>query len=149
MGGVREERFEGLMYHQGASIRLERVEASNSCVGILIYGSFFLLSFIKVFFPSLFTFFLAFYCLFSFCRIGFFIVLRFSLLFRHCFIPVFLAHVVSSLAYPNLLGTKRLGCCCCYHPLFFTLVLYIFLAHVISSLTYLNLLGNKWLGCCC
>jgi hypothetical protein len=24
-----------------------------------------------------------------------------------------LAHVVSSLAYPNLLGTKRLGCCCC------------------------------------
>jgi hypothetical protein len=22
-----------------------------------------------------------------------------------------LAHVVSSLAYPNLLGTKRLGCC--------------------------------------
>jgi hypothetical protein len=28
-------------------------------------------------------------------------------------IPVSLAHVVSSLAYPNLLGTKRLGCCCC------------------------------------
>jgi hypothetical protein len=23
-----------------------------------------------------------------------------------------LAHVVSSLGYPNLLGTKRLGCCC-------------------------------------
>jgi hypothetical protein len=37
----------------------------------------------------------------------------FPLLFRHCFIPVSLAHVVSSLAYPNLLGTKRLGCCCC------------------------------------
>jgi hypothetical protein len=34
----------------------------------------------------------------------------FPLLFRHCFIPVSLAHVVSSLAYPNLLGTKRLGC---------------------------------------
>jgi hypothetical protein len=33
----------------------------------------------------------------------------FPLLFRHCFIPVSLAHVVSSLAYPNLLGTKRLG----------------------------------------
>jgi hypothetical protein len=30
-----------------------------------------------------------------------------------------LAHVVSSLAYPNLLGTKRLGCCgCCKVPLF-------------------------------
>jgi hypothetical protein len=26
----------------------------------------------------------------------------FPLLFRHCFIPVSLAHVVSSLAYPNL-----------------------------------------------
>jgi hypothetical protein len=37
----------------------------------------------------------------------------FPLLFRHCFIPVSLAHVVSSLAYPNLLRTKRLGCCCC------------------------------------
>jgi hypothetical protein len=31
MGGVREERFEGLEYHQGVSIRYERVEASNSC----------------------------------------------------------------------------------------------------------------------
>jgi hypothetical protein len=37
----------------------------------------------------------------------------FPLLFRYCFIPVSLTHVVSSLAYPNLLGTKRLGCCCC------------------------------------
>jgi hypothetical protein len=37
----------------------------------------------------------------------------FHLLFRYCFIPVSLAHVVSYLAYPNLLGTKRLGCCCC------------------------------------
>jgi hypothetical protein len=36
----------------------------------------------------------------------------FRLLFRHCFIPVSLACVVSYLAYPNLLGTKRLGCCC-------------------------------------
>jgi hypothetical protein len=31
MGGAREERSEGLVYHQGASIREERVEASNSC----------------------------------------------------------------------------------------------------------------------
>jgi hypothetical protein len=36
----------------------------------------------------------------------------FPLLFRHSFIPISLAHVVSSLAYPNLLGTKRLGCGC-------------------------------------
>jgi hypothetical protein len=27
-------------------------------------------------------------------------------------LPCFLTHVVSSLAHPNLLGTKRLGCCC-------------------------------------
>jgi hypothetical protein len=33
---------------------------------------------------------------------------------RSCFVPViFLAHVVSSLAYPNLFGNKRPGCCCC------------------------------------
>jgi hypothetical protein len=25
-----------------------------------------------------------------------------------------LAHVGSSLTYPNLLGTKKLGCCCCW-----------------------------------
>jgi hypothetical protein len=29
------------------------------------------------------------------------------------FCPCFLAHEVSSLAYPNFLGTKRLGGCCC------------------------------------
>jgi hypothetical protein len=74
----------------------------------------FLLSSVKVFFhPFSFSFGLAFYYLFSFCQISFFIVLHFSLLFRHCFIPVSLAHVVSSLAYPNLLETKRRGCCCC------------------------------------
>jgi hypothetical protein len=37
----------------------------------------------------------------------FFIALCFPLLFRS-----FFAHVVSSLAYPNLLGNKRLGCGC-------------------------------------
>jgi hypothetical protein len=42
----------------------------------------------------------------------FFIALCFPLLFRSCFVPVFLAHVVSSLAYPNLLGNKKLGCYC-------------------------------------
>jgi hypothetical protein len=35
------------------------------------------------------------------------------LLLRSCFVPaLFFTHVVSSLAYPNLLGNKRLGCCC-------------------------------------
>jgi hypothetical protein len=42
----------------------------------------------------------------------FFIVLCFPLLFRSCFIAVFV-HMVPSLAYPNLLGNKRLGCYCC------------------------------------
>jgi hypothetical protein len=36
----------------------------------------------------------------------------FSLLFRHCFIPISLARVVLSLIYSNLLGNKRLDCCC-------------------------------------
>jgi hypothetical protein len=35
------------------------------------------------------------------------------LLFHPCFVSVFLLMWVSSLAYPNLLGTKRLGWCCC------------------------------------
>jgi hypothetical protein len=34
-------------------------------------------------------------------------------IFRSCFVLFFLVHVVSSLAYPNLLRTKILGCCCC------------------------------------
>jgi hypothetical protein len=95
------------------------VEASNSCAGTLIFGSFFLLSSVKVFFLFFcapFRFFcLAFYCLFLFLSNWFLFLSSFvfPLLFRHCFIPISLAHVVSSLAYPNLLGTKRLGCCCC------------------------------------
>jgi hypothetical protein len=64
MEEVCEERFKGLIYHQRASIRYERVEASNSCVITLIFGSFLLLSFIK-FFPAPFHCFdLAFYYLF-------------------------------------------------------------------------------------
>jgi hypothetical protein len=34
-----------------------------------------------------------------------------SLLFHSCFVPVFLARVISSLAYLNLFGNKRLSCC--------------------------------------
>jgi hypothetical protein len=84
------------------------VEASNSCARILIFGSFLLLPFVKFFSVSLFRFFdLAFYCLFSFF-IRFFIALYFPLLFRSCFIPIFFAHVISSLTYPNLLGNKGL-----------------------------------------
>jgi hypothetical protein len=51
---------------------------------------------------------LAFYCLFSFFLFDFFIDLCFPLIFRSCFVPVFFAHVVSSLAYPTCLGIKGL-----------------------------------------
>jgi hypothetical protein len=93
------------------------VEANNSCARTLIFGSFLLLPFVKFFSLPLFHFFdLVFYCLFSFFNL-FFITLCFPLLFRSCFVPVFfVAHVVSSLAYPNLLGNKKLGCCCCCVP---------------------------------
>jgi hypothetical protein len=53
---------------------------------------------------------LAFYCLFSFFYLDFYRPLffhYFSILFCTCFFT----HVISSLAYPNLLGNKRLGCC--------------------------------------
>jgi hypothetical protein len=67
MGEVLQEIFKGLVYHQGASIREERLEASNLCVRILIFGSFLLLSFVKFFSLPLFRFFdLTFYYLFSF-----------------------------------------------------------------------------------
>jgi hypothetical protein len=39
---VREMRFEGLEYHQGASFIYERVETSDSCAQILIFGSSFI-----------------------------------------------------------------------------------------------------------
>jgi hypothetical protein len=65
------------------------------------------------FFSCPFSFFdLAFYCLFSLFFYFFYRPLfspYFSLLFFTCFF----AYVVSSLAYPNLLGNKRLGCFCC------------------------------------
>jgi hypothetical protein len=92
------------------------VEASNSCVGTLIFGSFFFIvfyqSFFFLFFPSFFAFFLLSVLLSFLLLSNWFLFLSsfvFPLLFRHCFIPVSLAHVVSSLAYPNLFGTKRLG----------------------------------------
>jgi hypothetical protein len=49
MRKICEERFKVLMYHQGASIRYERVKASNLCGRNLIFGSFLLLSFVKFF----------------------------------------------------------------------------------------------------
>jgi hypothetical protein len=56
MKEVREERFKGLVYHQGASIRYERVKASNLYARNLIFGSFLLLFFIKFFSRLFFAF---------------------------------------------------------------------------------------------
>jgi hypothetical protein len=56
--GVRKERFKGLVYHQGVSIRYKRVEASNSCAGTLIFDFFFFIVFCQSFF-CLFSFFFA------------------------------------------------------------------------------------------
>jgi hypothetical protein len=76
----------------------------------------FLLSSVKVFF----LFFRPFSLFFLNVLLSFLLLLNwflflssfvFPLLFRHYFIPVSLALVISSLAYPNFLGTKMLGCC--------------------------------------
>jgi hypothetical protein len=91
------------------------VEASNSCVGTLIFGSFFFIVFCQSFFSVPFHFFWLSVLLSFLFLSNWFLFLSsfvFPVLFQHCFILVSLAHVVSSLAYPNLLGTKRLGCCC-------------------------------------
>jgi hypothetical protein len=62
------------------------------------------------FFPAPFRFFwlsvlLSFLLLLNWFFLSSFV---FPLLFRHCFIPVSLTHVVSSLAYPTYLGPKGL-----------------------------------------
>jgi hypothetical protein len=62
--------------------------------------------FFLIFICPFLLFFLVFYCLFFLFLVWvFFIALRFPPLFCPCFS----AHVISSLAYSNLLGTKRLG----------------------------------------
>jgi hypothetical protein len=71
--------------------------------------------FCQVFFPVPFSFFLL-SVLLSFLLFLIWFFYRplfspyFSLVFCNCY---FFTHVVSSLAYPNLLGNKRLDCCCC------------------------------------
>jgi hypothetical protein len=62
------------------------------------------LSFYSPFCVSVFNCFSLFFC--------FFIALPFSSFFTIVFVSVFRLLWVSSLAYPNLLGTERLGCCC-------------------------------------
>jgi hypothetical protein len=100
-----------------------------------IFGSFFFITFLSQFFLFLFAPFrffcdLVFYCIFSFFWFGFLSPFVFSL-FSPLFCLYFSAHVVLSLAHPNLLGTKRLGCCC-------TLVIILFQA---TPLYYATLNG--------
>jgi hypothetical protein len=93
----------------------KRVEASNSCARTLIFGSFYFIAFLLVFsfYLPLFIFCgLMFYCLFLFFGLVFLLPFVSPLLFHPCFVSVFRLMWVSFLAYPNLLGTKRLGCCC-------------------------------------
>jgi hypothetical protein len=57
MGGVCEKRFEGLVCHQGASIRYERVKTNNSYARTLILGSFSFIVYLSKEFMPLFFFF--------------------------------------------------------------------------------------------
>jgi hypothetical protein len=93
----------------------------------MIFGFFFLLSSVKVFFSAPFRFLFWLSVLLSFLLLSnWFLFLSsfvFPLLFWYCFIHISLAHVVSSLVYPNLLGTKSLGgCCCCCCKLYMALI---------------------------
>jgi hypothetical protein len=117
------------------------VKASNPCAKALIFGSFSFLPFLsELFFLFIHPFSLFFgllpFLLFSVC---FFIALHCPLSFSPLFCLCSSAHVVSSLAYPNLLVTKRLDCCCCCCCMMFLWV---------SSLAYTSLL-ETWICCSC
>jgi hypothetical protein len=87
------------------------VEASNLYSRTLIFSFFYFIVLLsKTFHPFLLS---RLSVLLSFFRFTFLSPFVFSLLFHPCFVPIFLAHVISSLAYRNLLGTERIGCCCC------------------------------------
>jgi hypothetical protein len=74
-----------------------------------------LLSFCQVFSHPFSLFWFSVLLSFLLFLFGFLSLFVFPLLFHSCFIPIFsLAHVVSFLTYSNLLGNKRLGCCCIF-----------------------------------
>jgi hypothetical protein len=86
-----------------------RVEASNSCVGILIFGSplfiTFFVSFFSFFVFQIFIAFPPFFCL------AFFLSFLFPFFSTFVFVSIFWLMWVLSLTYPKVLRTKRLGCC--------------------------------------
>jgi hypothetical protein len=76
----------------------------------LTFGSFSFIAFWSKFFPFIHPFSLSVFLPFLLFSVWFFIALRFPPSFLPLFCSCFFGF--SSLAYPNLLGTKRLGCCC-------------------------------------
>jgi hypothetical protein len=84
------------------------------CLNLDLWFILFYCLFVK-FFPVPFHIFdLAFYYLFFFFDLIFYRHLVSRPFFFVLVVSVFLAHVILSLTYPNLLGNKRLsGCCCC------------------------------------
>jgi hypothetical protein len=101
-----------------ANEKNRRARAVNSCVGTLIFSSFFFIAFSSEFFFLFihpFSLFLWLSVLLPFRLFRFvFIALSFPPFFSPLFCLCFSACVVSSLAYPNLSGTKKLGYCCCW-----------------------------------
>jgi hypothetical protein len=90
------------------------MEASNSCARTLIFGSSSFIAFLCQFlsFYSPFVTFLCFSFLLSFFYLAFLLSSPPPLFFfTFVFASVFWLLWVSSLAFPNLVRTKKLGCC--------------------------------------
>jgi hypothetical protein len=90
-----------------------RVKTSNSCVKILIFGSFSFIVFLSIFFFSFipFHFFVA-YCFIPFFCLVLLPLVFYLVLFHSSFdVSIFILVMVSSLACFNLIGTKMLDCC--------------------------------------
>jgi hypothetical protein len=118
------------------------VKASNSCDRTLIFGSFLLLPLVKIFSLPLFRLFdLAFYCLFSFFWFDFLSPFIFPFFFA-LVLYIFLVHVVSSLAYSNLLRNKRLGCGCCWNMLLNLWTVYAFQGYPASGVSASQIQGH-------
>jgi hypothetical protein len=113
MRGVREERFKWLVYHHGTTIRTFQVFPFIAFLSKFFFRPSFYCLFVKFFSRPFSFFWLSALLPFLLFWFGFLSPFVFSLLFRSCFVLVFMIHVVSSLAYPNLLENKRFGCCCC------------------------------------
>jgi hypothetical protein len=86
--------------------------SSKATIGMLrrliVYNKMLVFSFYSLFSPF---FCFIFYCLPLLFLFGFYCPSFFPFFLHLLFVFVFQLLWISSLAYPNLLGTKRLGCC--------------------------------------